>query len=738
MPLGLRDPVGYAQAKKLAQESKVGRRQGVLSVPAIISRASEIHVPASLGGFPVMSYSEQVSLLGADQGDTPPDTQLAAGPTYLLEMDNSAGSVWTKAGGLVSYFDLNSFFLVPVGYFFSDPRVVYDAISGRWFASGLSFDSSNDSHVYVAVSQSSDPTNTWFVYDFGMVAGIVQDQPMTGVNDDKVVLSWNDYTSTSFIGQETWVLQKSDMLSGGSVNYQRFLPDTTRFRVVPSQSLSSTSTEWLTYDNSGSSTLGVVAITGTPSLGTVAWTEYDPAVAPTSQPPNPLQPGGTTDNVQLDDRLVSAVWQSGLLWAGAAGDACIPSGDASTRSCLRLFEVSTTGLTPTVAQDFDVGTASAYLYYPAITLDRYGNAFFSYSESSLSMYPSAVEANQLATSPGTLDGSAVFESGSGSYCSACSTPFLRWGDYSGAAVDPSNPADVWLTAEYMASSTDQLDWGTATAKLAVEPFITTVAPDVGPSTGGQAITITGGYFQAGASVSIASNAAVGVTVVSNTKITAKTPPGPVGLASVTVRNPDGTVLTAPALYTYTRTTTTTAVASSSNPSTVGGGVTYTATVAPTPDGGTVAFTDNATTLTGCAAAAVNTSTGKASCTTSYSAVGSHAILASYSGDTNYAASSGSLTQQVNRPGASQAPPHSPSPRAPVGQSAPSSPGPRHPTTQPHTAPVMGAVAPRARTQGTQSLANDPEVGSKSAVVSAGGGGTAGQVEEWIRFFLAVS
>jgi hypothetical protein len=52
-------------------------------------------------------------------------------------------------------------------------------------------------------------------------------------------------------------------------------------------------------------------------------------------------------------------------------------------------------------------------------------------------------------------------------------------------------------------------------------------------------------------------------------------------------------------------------------------------------------------LTGCGAVAVNTSTGKATCTTSYSVVGSHAIVAGYSGDTNYAASSGSLTQQVN-------------------------------------------------------------------------------------------
>src|SRR5450759_236391 len=91
---------------------------------------------------------------------------------------------------------------------------------------------------------------------------------------------------------------------------------------------------------------------------------------------------------------------------------------------------------------------------------------------------------------------------------------------------------------------------------------------------------------------------------------------------------------------------TTTLGSSSNPSTVGSSVTYTAAVSPVPDGGTVAFIDNSVTISGCGAVAVNTSTGKASCTTTYSAAGSHSIAANYSGDSNFTASSGSLTQQV--------------------------------------------------------------------------------------------
>jgi outer membrane protein assembly factor BamB len=182
--------------------------------------------------------------------------------------------------------------------------------------------------------------------------------------------------------------------------------------------------------------------------------------------------------------------------------------------------------------------------------------------------------------------------------------------------------------------------------------ITGISPNVGPLVGGTTVTIAGARFT-GATAVYFGAAAASIVSITDTEITVITPPmtasGPV---DVTVTVPSGTSVITSAdanRFTYVdlaTTTTTTAVASSSNPSTVGGSVTYTATVSPTPNGGTVKFTDNAITLAGCGAVAVNTSTGKAACTTSYGAAGSHAIVASYSGDTNFAASSGSLTQQV--------------------------------------------------------------------------------------------
>jgi IPT/TIG domain-containing protein len=566
------DRASFAAAKQLANQGRTGRRSGVVQVPTAqpqVARSSAPQTQQQLAGFPVMDLTRQVTLYGSGQSVSPPDTQLAAGTTYLVEADNSALSIWTKSGLLVESADLNVFFLEPSGYHFSDPRILYDTESGRWFLSGLGITATNDSQVYIAVSTTSDPTGSWNVYLVASMTGVLGDQPMTGVNTDKVVISWNDYTGSlpataPFTGQETWVLQKSDLVSGVGLHASGFAPDMTRVRIVPAQSLTATTTEWLSYNNSdcaaicntGTPTVGVVAINGTPLMGNVTWTETDPALGATTVPPDPRQPSGVPVVQDNDDRFISAVWQAGLLWVSGT-EGCVPSGDSTTRSCMKLVAISTGGVSPIVAQDINAGQPGFDLYYPAVTLNSSGDLFIGYSESSSTMFPSALAVDSLAPSPTTFENPVTLASGLNSYLAA---PTNRWGDYSAAAPDPTNPADVWVTAEYQASSTNTGNWGTATGRLAIRPSITNVSPNFGSPAGGTSVTVTGGHFQSGAAVSFGSSAATNVIVVSGQEITATTPaaagPGPV---NVVVTNLDGSAGTAASIYTYASTPTVTSV-----------------------------------------------------------------------------------------------------------------------------------------------------------------------------------
>lgn len=176
------------------------------------------------------------------------------------------------------------------------------------------------------------------------------------------------------------------------------------------------------------------------------------------------------------------------------------------------------------------------------------------------------------------------------------------------------------------------------------PAVTALAPTTGPTTGGASVAITGTDFTGATAVNFGGTAATSFTVNSATSITATSPAG-TGTVDVRVTTGGGTSATGPAdQFTYAQQAGTVALASSANPAAVGDPVTVTATVSgagATPTG-TVTFT-----IDGSAGAPVPLAGGTASFTTSSLSVGSHTVVAAYSGDTNFtAASSGTLTQAV--------------------------------------------------------------------------------------------
>src|SRR5438552_14375771 len=141
-----------------------------------------------------MSFDVQVAALGVDQAAEPPDTMMAAGPTLLFETVNSNASFWTKTGNRVALADFNKVLPMPPGFSFSDPRVLFDTASGRFFFTGLGFNPITlDSVVFLGVSKTNDPTGGFFIYRLAQTSnGELHDQPKMGVNDDKVVISWNE------------------------------------------------------------------------------------------------------------------------------------------------------------------------------------------------------------------------------------------------------------------------------------------------------------------------------------------------------------------------------------------------------------------------------------------------------------------------------------------------------------------------------------------------------------------
>lgn len=539
------------------------------SVSSGVMSSSTSPNPVIAASFVGASFNQDVSTLGLDQSTSPPDTQIAVSNTDVVEAVNSAMWTFSKSGSVLGKVDLNAFFRVPSGYYFGDPRVAYDPMAERWLLSGFSLNGNYDSQVYLAASTTSDPTGNWNIYTINSQSGVLQDQPKIGFDNSVVVISWNDYTgsssASSFIGSETWVINLSEVLSGASVSMEYFGPDNTRFNLVPAISQTSSNTAYAVYNNScgsnsasscntGVSSVGVVSLTGVPP-STVNWSEVDPSISTTSTPPPADQPGAPGSLSTNDDRFLSDVYQNGTLYI-AGNDGCTPTGDSQTRSCARLIEVAVGG-GASVTTNMDLGYTGADLYYPSAVPDGNGNVFLSATLSSISIYPESI--GLIVPNGGNLFSGTVLQSGGGAYYwqPVCPTPgFIgcRWGDYSGAAIDPTNPNDVWLASEYAPTNGD--NWGTSIAEVTagVSPYAPTVSsltPNDGTVSGGTSVSIVGTNFTGVSTVDFGTTAATSFTVNSATSITAASPAGVAGTVGVAVTNTYGTsALTSGSEFTY--------------------------------------------------------------------------------------------------------------------------------------------------------------------------------------------
>jgi hypothetical protein len=80
-------------------------------------------------------------------------------------------------------------------------------------------------------------------------------------------------------------------------------------------------------------------------------------------------------------------------------------------------------------------------------------------------------------------------------------------------------------------------------KLLHKPTIASVTPTTGPAAGGTAVTISGGHYVPGTTVTFGGVAAASLTFVSAKQLNCTTPPGNPGVVAVVITNPDGQSVT---------------------------------------------------------------------------------------------------------------------------------------------------------------------------------------------------
>src|SRR5229473_3014686 len=137
------------------------------------------------------------------------------------------------------------------------------------------------------------------------------------------------------------------------------------------------------------------------------------------------------------------------------------------------------------------------------------------------------------------------------------------------AISPPGDGIVDVTVT-TSSGTSAMTYDDQFDYIPPPPTVRGIDPNNGPATGGTSVTITGTGFTSAASVLFGSTPASGITFISDTKITAISPPG-CGIANLTVSTPNGTSATSPVdLFTYVPSTpTVTGINPDSGPTTGG-------------------------------------------------------------------------------------------------------------------------------------------------------------------------
>src|SRR5829696_7193597 len=137
-----------------------GRRRAPLRVEALEVRS----VPAAAVG---------TNVPGAGANDfAPPDTNGAVGPNHYVQFNNGSYRVHTKTGSLVGAEITDNQFWINAGLTaatvanLSDPRILFDPLSNRWFAAEINllfgpppnFPLLPGNRILIARSNTADPT----------------------------------------------------------------------------------------------------------------------------------------------------------------------------------------------------------------------------------------------------------------------------------------------------------------------------------------------------------------------------------------------------------------------------------------------------------------------------------------------------------------------------------------------------------------------------------------------------
>jgi hypothetical protein len=487
------------------------------------------HIPfRQINGFTGITEGSEAAVGG---NGNPPDQGLAVHDNIVAEIVNRSVQFFKSDGTPLTNPIEGTVFFLAEGFGVFDGQAFFDAKSKRWYFHTAISTVPNlvSGEIGLAVSQSSDPLGTYFIYHIRLVSDDLSgcggidcfpDYPHGGYDANALFISMrliSSGCSTCFVAPAVYVLSKAQLEAGlrvgESLNIARFVLSGDSF-VQPSVpaphepfETANGGTEYLMRATS-SDLVSVIAIYNTSEINRspgslqlrsvdVPSEPYEKGVVPSAQP-NIVGPYCASQGVTSAPSLNAdfSEFQATIQKAGGNLYGVLPfgskDGNGFSRDVLAWFILrptltSTSSLTANiVAQGYVVPPDGYSLIYPAIAVNKAGKGLIGFTIS-----------NPDANAPGGFPSAAIIEfagfprgniivigqgATSDDSASGCRRPgpggVALWGDYGAATVDAAT-GFFYTANEYIPDPTvfpriATNNWGT---------FITQVTSGRGPPVG---------------------------------------------------------------------------------------------------------------------------------------------------------------------------------------------------------------------------------------------------------------
>ena len=482
---------------------------------------------SGLVGFNGLTHKDQRESNGGNQFSIePPNQSIAVSNGYILEGVNNAVRVFSITGTpLVPTVSSNQVFAVSpainrttgvYGVYGTDMRVFYDQTLDRWFILQRSQDNDANgnllasSKIYIAVSQTNDPTQNYNVYtidtthhsgnDFNLACPCIADYPQIGADQYGFYIAANEYGAPSGI---TFVSATVLAISKASLAANAVTPTLVRFTMsnvtgyefslqpastAPGSSsfLASGGLEYFTSTISvaSGSNIGLWAMTNTSSLGTatpnLAMTRIIvptlPYIIPNVsalQKNGPLTLGGdiTQYNPPFtvarpidggDSRVQSVIYAGGKLylsWATLVTDENLHNLSGGIYTVVTpTYRLG--ALAASVNKQGYLQVSNNNLLRPYWAVNSKGKGAIVFTLVGPDYFPSAAFITADSTSIGTSVQIAAAGIGPEDGFTGYDDGVARWGDYSTAVATADG--SIWMVGQYIPNlpRTIFANWGT--------------------------------------------------------------------------------------------------------------------------------------------------------------------------------------------------------------------------------------------------------------------------------------